>query len=324
MDTRKFFAELRRRNVYRAGVIYAMSAWLLIQVATQVFPFFEIPNWIVRAIVVVLALGFPVALVLAWAFELTPEGIVKTDDLPPGKSIRWQTGRKLDFVIIGVLSVGIAFLLFLRFSPSQRAGRAADIPEKSIAVLPFENYSEEKENAFFADGIQDDLLTNLAKIKALTVISRTSVMKYRDVGARNIKDIGKSLGVANILEGSVRRDKNRVAVNVQLIDALADRHIWAETYDRTLADSLGLEGQLATEIADALRAQLTPEEKVRVTKKPTQNADAYDLYLRALPYEQGPDTLLQDYRRAEQLYRAGDRTGSEFCPGPRASGHDLR
>jgi serine/threonine-protein kinase len=183
----------------------------------------------------------------------------------------------------------------------------------SIAVLPFENYSVEKENAFFADGIQDDLLTNLARIKALTVISRTSVMKYRDVGARNLKEIGKSLGVANILEGSVRREKNRVAVNVQLIDALTDRHIWAQRYDRTLADSLGLEGELATEIADALRAQLTPEEKVRVAKKPTQNADAYDLYLRALPYEQGPDTLLQDYRRAEQLYQQAIEQDPNFA-----------
>ena len=310
---RAFFAELRRRNVYRAGVIYAMAAWLLIQVATQVFPFFEIPNWVVRLIVVVLVIGFPVALALAWAFEITPEGIVKTDDLPPGKSIRWQTGRKLDFVIIGILAVAIGFLLFLRFSPSHQAKRDADIPEKSIAVLPFENYSDDKENAFFADGIQDDLLTNLAKIKALTVISRTSVMKYRDVGARNIKDIGKSLGVANVLEGSVRRDKDRVAVNVQLIDAFSDRHIWAQRYDRTLADSLGLEGELATEIADALRAQLTPDEKVRVAKKPTQNADAYDLYLRALPYEQGPDTLLQDYRRAVELYTQAIQLDPDFA-----------
>ena len=137
----------------------------------------------------------------------------------PANRSAGQTGRRLDFVIIGILTVGIAFLLYLRFSPSHQAGRSADVPEKSIAVLPFENYSEEKENAFFADGIQDDLLTNLAKIKALTVISRTSVMKYRDVGARNLKEIGKSLGVATILEGSVRREKNRVAVNVQLIDA---------------------------------------------------------------------------------------------------------
>jgi TolB-like protein/Flp pilus assembly protein TadD len=313
VDTRKFFAELRRRNVYRAGVIYLMSAWLVIQVATQVFPFFEIPTWVVRAIVVVLMLCFPVALAFAWAFEITPGGIIKTDDVPPGKSIRFTTGRRLDFVIIGILTVAIAFLLYLRFSPSHREGRSADIPERSIAVLPFENYSVEKENAFFADGIQDDLLTNLARIKALTVISRTSVMKYRDVAARNLKDIGKSLGVATILEGSVRREKNRVAVNVQLIDAQTDRHIWAHRYDRTLADSLGLEGELATEIADALRAQLTPEEKVRVAKKPTQNADAYDLYLRALPYEQGPDTLLQDYRRAEQLYQQAIEQDPNFA-----------
>jgi TolB-like protein/Flp pilus assembly protein TadD len=313
VDPRKFFAELQRRNVYRAGVIYAMSSWLLIQVATQVFPFFEIPNWVIRSIVVVLVLGFPLSLSLAWAFELTPEGIVKTEDVPLGRSIRWKTGRKLDFVIIGILTVAIGFLLFLRFAPSQQAKRDADLPEKSIAVLPFENYSAEKENAFFADGIQDDLLTNLAKIKALTVISRTSAMKYRNVGARDIKEIGKSLGVVNILEGSVRRQGNRVAVNVQLIDALTDRHIWAHRYDRTIADSLGLEGELATEIAEALRAQLTPDEKVRVAKKPTGNADAYVLYLRALPYEQGPDTLLQDYRQAVELYAKAIELDPDFA-----------
>src|SRR5262245_23936616 len=217
LKVRTLFAELRRRNVYRACLIYAMAALLLIQVATQVFPFFEIPNWIIRPIVAVFIIGFPIALALAWTFEITPGGIMKTDDLPPEKSIRWQAGRKLDFVIIAILAVAIGFLLFLRFSPSHQPKRDANIPEKSIAVLPFENYSDDKKNAFFADGIQDDLLTNLAKIKALTVISRTSVMKYRDVGARDIKEIGKSLGVANILEGSVRRDKDRVAVNVQLI-----------------------------------------------------------------------------------------------------------
>ncbi len=312
MDPRKFFAELQRRNVYRAGVIYAMSSWLLIQVATQVFPFFEIPNWIVRSIVVVLVLGFPVALALAWAFELTPQGIVKTDELPPEKSVGWPVIHRIYSAVIALLAIAIAVLLFFRFSPSQREGADA-ISEKSIAVLPFENYSAEKENAFFADGIQDDLLTNLAKIKALTVISRTSAMKYRDVSARDIREIGKALGVANILEGSVRREGSRVAVNVQLIDAFNDRHVWAHRYDRTIADSLGLEGELATEIADALRAQLTPDEKVRVAKKPTGNADAYVLYLRALPYEQGPDTLLQDYRQAVELYTKAIALDPDFA-----------
>ncbi len=172
-----------------------------------------------RLVVLLLVLGFPVALILAWAFEITPEGIVKTDEVPPGKSIRWKAGRKIDFAIIGILAMAIAGLLYLRLSPSHQAQLAADISEKSIAVLPFENFSADKENAFFADGIQDDLLTNLAKIQALTVISRTSVMRYRNTGARDIKEIGKSLGVANILEGSVRREGNRVVVNVQLIDA---------------------------------------------------------------------------------------------------------
>ena len=257
-------------------------------------------------------IGFPVAVGLAWAFEITPEGIVKNRPGSVRKNVRWQAGRKARLrhhrhPCDGDRDLALSPLLAL---PSDE--HEADIPEKSIAVLPFENYSADKENAFFADGIQDDLLTNLAKIKALTVISRTSVMKYRDVGARDIKDIGKSLGVANILEGSVRREQDRVAVNVQLIDALTIANL-GQHYERTLEDSLGLEGELATEIADALRARLTPDEKVRVKKKPTQNADAYDLYLRALPYEQGPDTLLQDYRRAVELYSQAIQLDPDFA-----------
>ena len=313
MDPRKFFAELRRRNVYRAGVIYAMSAWLLIQVATQVFPFFEIPNWVVRAIIVVLALGFPVALALAWAFELTPEGIVKTDDVPPGKSVRWQTGRKLDFVIIGILTVAITSLLYLRFSPSHRRDRAAEIPEKSIAVLPFANLSDDKENAFFAEGIQDDILTSLSRIGDLKVISRTSVLSYREINRRNTREIGEALGVAYLLEGSVRGERSHFVVNVQLIDAREDRQAWAEHYDRTLEDSLGLQGELATEIATRLHATLSPEEKARVGHKPTGNADAYALYLRAFGLEHKPDTLLQDYKIAVQLYSQAIALDPDFA-----------
>jgi TolB-like protein/Flp pilus assembly protein TadD len=312
VDLRRLFAELKRRHVYRAAVVYTMTSWLLIQVATQVSPFFAIPAWIVRLIITLLVAGLPIAVGLAWAFELTPEGIIKTADLPAGRISRWPVVHQIYTGVIGILAIAIAVLLYLRFSPAQR-DQAEEVSSKSIAVLPFENYSAEKENAYFADGIQDDLLTNLAKIQALTVISRTSVMKYRDVGARDIKEIGKSLGVANILEGSVRREKDRVAVNVQLIDARRDRHLWAHRYERTIADSLGLEGQLATEIADALRARLTPEEKVRVAKRPTENPEAYILYLRALPYEQGPDTLLQDYRQAVELYSQAIRLDPNFA-----------
>jgi TolB-like protein/cytochrome c-type biogenesis protein CcmH/NrfG len=293
MEPGNFFGELKRRNVYRAAAAYGVAAWLLIQIATQVFPFFDIPNWAVRLVIVVLLLGFPLAMIPAWIFEWTPEGLKRTSEVPASESIRHGTGRKLDFLIIGALLIVIGFLLWQRFSPGR---------EKSIAVLPFENLSTEEENTFLADGIQEDLLTNLAKIKDLKVISRTSVMKYRKAEARNIREIGKSLGAAHILEGSVRRLGDRIAVNVQLIDTETDRHIWAERYDRQVDDAVAIEGELATEIAQALRATLTPEEKIRVEQKPTQNAESYMLYLRALPYEQGPDTLLQDYKRAVQLY----------------------
>jgi TolB-like protein len=305
-------AELKRRNVYRAAVVYTMTSWLLIQIATQVFPFFSIPAWIVRLIIVLLVAGFPVAVVLAWAYEFTPVGW-SHGRAPGGTHPSWPLiHRDLYRRVIGVLAIAIAVLLYLRLAPNQQE-QAATISPKSIAVLPFENYSAEKENAYFADGIQDDLLTNLAKIQDLTVISRTSVMKYRDVASREIKEIGKSLGVANILEGSVRREGERVAVNVQLIDARNDRHLWANRYDRTIQDSLGLEGELATEIADALRVRLTDAEKVRVTKKPTQNPEAYILYLRALPYEQGPDTLLEDYRKAVDLYSEAIKLDPNFA-----------
>jgi TolB-like protein/Tfp pilus assembly protein PilF/class 3 adenylate cyclase len=173
---------------------------------------------------------------------------------------------------------------------------------KSIAVLPFENFSDDKQNAFFADGIQDDILTSLAKIKDLKVISRSSVMQFRDVTARNLREIGKALGVANVLEGSVRREGDQVVVNVQLIDARNDRHLWANRYARTLADSLGLQGELASEIADALRVTLSPDEKARVQTKPTENTDAYVVYLQANQIQRNPDTLLEDFKKAEQLY----------------------
>jgi TolB-like protein/Flp pilus assembly protein TadD len=207
------------------------------------------------------------------------------------------------------LSVGAAAALLLAAAAaffiyrSRHALVEQAIPGKSIAVLPFENFSEDKSNEFFADGIQDDILTSLARIRDLKVISRSSVMQFRDVAARNLREIGKVLTVANILEGSVRREGSRVVVNVQLIDALHDRHIWANRYDRTLADSLGLQGELAAEIADALRVTLSPDEKARVETKPTENPEAYIVYLQANQIERNPDTLLEDFKKAEELYR---------------------
>ena len=309
MNPRRFFVELKRRNVYRAAVLYGMSAWLLAQITTQIFPFFNVPNSAVRFVIIALALGFPIAMVLAWVYELTPGGFVRTEDVDPATQRQW--GRKVDFVIIGVLLLVIAMLVYQRVPFRTESGEA--IPEKSVAVLPFANFSEEKANAFFADGIQDDILTSLAEIKELRVISRSSVIQFRDGSARNLREIAKTLGAANILEGSVRREGDRVVVNVQLIDARNDRHIWANRYDRTLVDSLGLQGELASEIADALRANLSADEKARVATKPTQNPDAYVFYLRANQISRNPDTLLQDYKTAEQLFMQAIALDPDFA-----------
>src|SRR4026208_746071 len=229
MKAGNFFAELKRRNVYRVAIAYAVVAWLLMQVASQIFPFFEIPNWAVRLVVLLLVIGFPVALILAWAFELTPEGIKRTEDVDLSKSIRRKTGRKLDFFIIAVLLLVIAILVFQRLRPNVSPAVSSSL-EKSIAVLPFDNLSEEKANAYFADGIQDEILTRLSKIADLKVVSRTSTQQYQSKPG-NLSEIAKQLGVAHILEGSVQKSADSVRVNVQLIKAVNDSHIWADTFD---------------------------------------------------------------------------------------------
>jgi serine/threonine-protein kinase len=219
--------------------------------------------------------------------------------------------RKYVLIAAAALLIAVASLgVWLYF---KQAAVTSLVPEKTIAVLPFQNFSPDKDNAFFADGVQDDILTSLAKIKDLRVTSRSSVMKFRDAAAQNLRQIAKALGVANVLEGSVRREGDRVVVNVQLVDAQSARQIWANRYDRTLADSLGLQGELATEIADALRATLSTDEQARVIAKPTQNPDAYVFYLRANQISRNPDTLLEDYKTAEQLYMQAIALDPDFA-----------
>ena len=301
MNPSHFFAELKRRNVYKVAAAYAVVAWFLIQAASIVLPTFEAPAWTMKILIAAVALGFPVATILAWAYELTPEGLVRSDEVAPSESITRRTGRKLDFLIIGVLVAVIALLVADRF---RRPTLLAAVTGKSIAVLPFDNLSREPDNAFFADGIQDDILTSLAKIADLKVISRTSVMQYRGGGAaRNLREIARALGVENILEGSVRRVENRVLVSAQLIDARDGRHIWAERYDRTLADSIGLQGELATEIAAALRIKLIPDVKTSLEIKPTENPDAYVFYLRGREYQMRPEVSRDNYTAAENFYK---------------------
>ena len=306
------FAELKRRNVYKVAVAYVVVGWLLVQVATQVFPFLEIPNWVVRLVIAIVALGFPIALVLAWAFELTPEGIKRAEDVDPSKSITGRTGRKLDFLIIGVLLLVIAVLAYQRFGPRQNTAAAASA--KSIAVLPFENLSEEKANAYFAEGIQDEILTKLATVRDLKVISRTSTAKYKS-RPDNLKKIASELGVATLLEGAVQKSGDKVRVNVQLIDARADSHLWAKTYDRDFKDVFAVESEVAQEIVDTLQAKLSPSESHALASVPTQDPQAYDLFLQGEFQFRAAESvpLAETYARAEALYRQAIARDPKFA-----------
>src|SRR5437762_5215150 len=299
MNPRNFVSELRRRNVYKVAVAYAVVSWLLIQVATQVFPFFEIPNWAVRLVVLLLILGFPVALILSWAFEITPEGIKRESEVAHEQSTARHTGRKIVglTIVVAVIAAGLLVFQLVRSKsavtprpvtqPEARPGfqsEAAPVSAKSIAVLPFDNLSDDKSNAYFAEGIQDEILTRLSKIASLKVISRSSTQKYKS-SPDNLRDVGKQLGVANLLEGSVQKIANAVHINVQLIRAATDEHLWAESYNRKLDDVFGAEGEVASAIADQLNAKLSGAEEKAVSDKPTQNVAAYDAYLRGLSIE---------------------------------------
>ena len=292
MNLSTFLTELKRRNVYRVAVAYGVVAWLLIQIATQVFPFFEIPNWAVRLVVLLLLLGFPLALVLSWVFELTPEGIKRTAEVSPNESFRRRTGRKIIGITVVVAIMATALLAFrlsrrqATASPSSLASPAAElanIPEKSIAVLPFENLSSDKENAYFAEGIQNEILTRLSKIADLKVISRTSTEHYQ-TAPENLREIGRQLGVAHLVEGSVQKKGDEVRVNVELIKAANDSHLWGETFDRKLTDIFSVESEIAKAIADQLQAKLSGQEQQVIAAKPTANTEAYDAYLRGLAY----------------------------------------
>jgi len=286
MNPKSFFAELKRRNVYKVAVAYAFIGWLIVQVATQVFPFLEIPNWVVRLVIVLIAIGFPIALVIAWAFEATPEGIKRTEvaDAMPAEPGRRKHTWIYVVVVCGAISAALFFLgrYTVGTSPTPQQSDAATVssmPQKSIAVLPFDNLSEDKENAYFAEGVQDEILTRLAKVADLKVISRTSTQKYKSA-PDNLREIARQLGVANILEGSVQKASDQVRVNVQLINAMNDAHLWADTYDRKVTDIFAAESDISKTIADTLQAKLTGSELQAMAKVPTANTEAYELYLK--------------------------------------------
>ncbi len=275
MNPHSFFTELKRRNVYKVGIAYGVVAWLLLQAASILFPTFEAPPWTMKVFVAVAALGFPVALIIAWAFELTPEGLKRTEvaDELPRKSER---NRAWIYVVIIAGAVAASLFFFGRYTSSKQG---AEMSEKSIAVLPFENRSEDKANAYFAEGVQDEILTRLSKIADLKVTSRTSTQHYKSA-PKSLAEIAKQLGVAHILEGSVQKSGDAVRVNVQLIKAASDSQVWAETFDRKLTDIFSVESDVAKAIADQLRAHITRQEEQVIAAKPTKNIEAYDAYLR--------------------------------------------
>ncbi len=287
-----FFGELQRRHVYKVGAMYAVAGWLLVQVITQVFPIYDISAHVQRVFVGVIVAGFPVAVVLAWLFDITPAGIVRTESLPAsGESPaavreRRGTDRKLNYVLGALLVIGIGYVVLEHalLSRPADAPAVAAAQDKSIAVLPFENLSDDKANAYFAEGIQDEILTRLAKIGALKVIARTSTQALA-AKPGNLAEIAKQLGVVNIVEGSVQKVGDAVHINIQLIKAADESHLWAESYNRRLDDVFAVEGEVAQTVADTLNAKLSGLEQQAVTARPTTNPAAYEAYARGRAIE---------------------------------------
>jgi len=304
MEAPKFFSELKRRNVNKVAVAYIVAGWALSQGIAQVLPVFDIPNWVIRLIVLLIILGLPIAMILAWMFELTPEGVKRTEtaDEMPGITRR-KKHAWIYIVIIGALfSIGLFFLGGYMARNSHASSNESGA--KSIAVLPFENLSEEKANAYFAEGMKDEILTKLATVRDLKVISRTSTAKYQSK-PDNLKTVAQELGVSTILEGAVQRVGDKVRVNVQLIDARADTHLWAKSYDRDFKDVLAVETEIAGEIAEALKANLSPGESHALAAASTRDPEAHDLFLRGqYEFYKAQSTLASDaFDRADGFYK---------------------
>src|SRR5213592_2536862 len=284
MNSGNFFAELKRRNVYKVAVAYAVVAWLTIQAASIFLPAFNAPQWAMQIVILLLVVGFPIALAFSWAFEITPEGIVRESEVQANESITHHTGRKIVAltIVLAVVATGLLIFQFVRarttITPRQSEAATA-ASNKSIAVLPFDNLSGDPQNAYFSEGVQDEILTRLAKIAELKVISRTSTQRFKSA-PNDLRQIAQQLGVANILEGSVQKANDQVRVNVQLINALTDAHLWADTYDRKLTDIFAVETEIAKAVADMLQAKLTGSEQHVIAARPTANTEAHQLYLK--------------------------------------------
>jgi len=317
-----FLGELKRRNVYKVAVAYIVAGWALAQGMAQVLPVFDVPNWVIRLFVVLIIIGFPVALACAWAFEITPEGVKRTEDVDVNRPHTVHGPWIYIVLISAAFSISLFFLG--RYTASNRT--ALNDGNKSIAVLPFATLSDDRNDVYFADGVQDQILTNLAKVSDLKVISHTSVRQYKTGAERNLREIGKQLGVAYIMEGSVQRARDRLRINAELIDARTDAHIWAETYDRTAADLFAIQSELAQSIATQLKAKLSPQQKAEIEQRPTQDLDAFELYIQAKTivdsYVNATDVraaLLQTVKSLDEAIKRDPNFVSAYCLSARAN-----
>src|SRR5881275_2677098 len=295
MNPTKFFAEVKRRNVYKVAIAYGAVAWLLTEVATQVFPFFEIPNWVVRLVVLVIIAGFPIAVVIAWAFELTPEGLKRTEIADAKYPLGRSPKRAWIYIVIiaGAISVGI-FFLGRYTSPKPR--EANELPGKSIGVLPFVDLSQAKDQEYFCDGISEEILDALAKVDGLRVVARTSSFSFKGKNA-DVGEVGKKLKVENVVEGSVRRDGNRVRISAQLINARNGLQLWSETYERELQGVFTLQDEITRAIADALKIKLA----ISLPAHQQRNTEGYDLYLQGLYFSNKGSE--EDLRKALSFFQ---------------------
>ncbi len=331
-----FFAELKRRNVVRVGIAYVIAAWLLLQLTDVLVELLGLPDTAGKLVVLLLIIGFVPALIFAWAFEMTPDGIKREKDVDRSQSMAKRTGRKLDHAIIGILVLGIGYLLADKFWLEDALGPQAEnvsaetsaitVPTltqktdsppaspNSIAVLPFANRSNEKDDVFFTDGIHDDLLTQLAKISGLKVISRTSVMQYKGT-QKTIPEIAAELGVSTILEGGIQRAGKRIRINAQLIDVANDQHLWAETFDRemTVENIFEIQSEITRHIVIAVRGELTEEEQLNLARIPTNNLKAYEAYLQALSISNRADYSRENYIEAEVWAKRSVELDPEFA-----------
>jgi TolB-like protein/Flp pilus assembly protein TadD len=339
MSEHNFFAELKRRNVYKVAVAYAVVAWLLMQIASQIFPFFEIPNWIVRLVVLVLIIGFPIALIIAWAFEMTPQGIKRTE-AADAAGLRSHGGAWIYIVLIGaVLSVGLFFVgRYTVRNPTPRQSEAATtVSGKSIAVLPLLNESGDPKDEYFSDGLSEELIAALAQISGLKVIGRSSSFRFKD-RKEEPKAIGEKLGVSTLLDGTVRKQGDRVRIVAALVNAADGIQLWTRTFDRQLKDIFAVQEEIARAVADSLKVTLLGTDSRSTQASATGNAEAHNAYLqghfhllrrnvedfrKAIDYydqaiELDPGYALAYAERAEALAFMGDLTGQRPTAYPKA------